>query len=53
MDGVEFALVPTAGDPAEPLELVAAQRVQALVSRRVLYESEQATILRLDLLPKD
>ena len=36
MQDVEFAVVALAGDPAEPLELVPAQRVKPLVTRSVL-----------------
>ena len=36
VQNVEFALVPLAGDAAEPLELVATQGVQPLVPRSVL-----------------
>jgi len=39
MQDVEFAVVALAGDPAEPLELVPAQRVKPLVTRSVLDES--------------
>jgi len=39
MQDVEFAVVALAGDPAEPLELVPAQRVKPLVTCSVLDES--------------
>ena len=35
---VQLAVVPAAGDPPEPLELVPAERVQPLVPGRVLDE---------------
>ena len=38
MQDVEFAVVALAGDPAEPLELVPAQRVKPLVTRSVLQQ---------------
>ena len=46
MQDVEFAVVALAGDPAEPLELVPAQRVKPLVTRSVLqkYNSFAARI---------
>ena len=38
MQDVEFAVVALAGDPAEPLELVPAQRVKPLVTGSVLQQ---------------
>lgn len=39
MQDVEFAVVALAGDPAEPLELVPAQRVKPLVTGSVLQQT--------------
>ena len=39
MQDVEFAVVALAGDPAEPLELVPAQRVKPLVTCSVLQQA--------------
>ena len=38
VEHVQLAVLAAAGDAPEPLELVPAQRVQSLVSRRVLHE---------------
>ena len=49
MQDVEFAVVALAGDPAEPLELVPAQRVKPLVTCSVL---QQHTYTIVELLHK-
>ena len=45
MQDVEFAVVALAGDPAEPLELVPAQRVKPLVTCSVLQQTHYCSVL--------
>ena len=46
MRDVEFAVVALAGDPAEPLELVPAQRVKPLVTCSVLQQTDCRSVLQ-------
>ena len=46
MQDVEFAVVALAGDPAEPLELVPAQRVKPLVTCSVLQQTDCRSVLQ-------